>query len=76
MKDLFKIGMKKEIHEEDLYACCRKHKSDKVAKKFEMLWEKELSRDKPSLIRVTLKVYWYRVIFVGICFAILELGCK
>lgn len=68
--------MKKEIHEEDLYACSKNHRSDRVAKKFEMLWEKELSRDKPSLISVTLRVYWYRVIIVGFCYAILEMACK
>lgn len=68
--------MKKEIHEEDLYACSRKHRSDKVARKFEMLWKKELSRDKPSLISVTLKVYWYRVMIVGFFYSVLEMACK
>lgn len=59
LKDLFKIGLKKEILEDDLYKVCRDHNSKKVSRRFEMLWEEEMLKQRPSLIRVTLKVYWY-----------------
>lgn len=76
LKDLFKIGLSKEINEEDLYKCSSAHTSAKVSRRFEMLWEREMAKEKPSLIKVTLKVYWYNVMIVGLFFSIVSIACK
>lgn len=76
LTDLFKIGLSKEISEDDLYKCSRQHSSDKVSKRFEMLWDEEMTKQDPSLIRVTLKVYWYNVMIVGFFFSSVSIACK
>lgn len=76
LKDLLKMGMSKQISEDDLYECSRQHKSEKVTKKFEMLWSKEMTKEFPSLMRITLAEYWYRVIIVGFFFGTFEMVCK
>lgn len=76
LKGLLKIGLSKEITEDDLYACSNQQTSEKVARKFELLWWNEMTKEKPSLIKVTLKVYWYRVMIVGFFFAMFEMACK
>ena len=76
LKDLFKIGLKRQIIEDDISECSKKHTSDKVTRHFEMLWEEEMLKSKPSLIRVATKVFWLKVIIVGFFFAIFETFCK
>lgn len=76
LKDLFKMGLSKELQEEDIYVCSKNQKSSKVAKNFELLWAEELKKDKPSLIKVTLSVFWYNVMTVGFLFSIVDMACK
>lgn len=76
LKDLFKIGLSRQVKEDDMYTCVKRQKSENVSQKFQMLWEEELTKPKPSLMRVIMKIYGYKVIFVGILFSIIELPCK
>lgn len=76
LKDLFKVGLKRQIVEEDIYECNENHTSDSATKKFEMLWEDEQNKENPSLVRVALKTFWLRVFFVGIFYATFETCCK
>ena len=76
LKDLFKIGLKRQIVEEDIYECYQEHSSDEVTRNFEMLWEEEQTKPKPSLVRVATKTFWLRVIIVGIFFGTFESCCK
>jgi ATP-binding cassette subfamily C (CFTR/MRP) protein 4 len=62
--------------EEDIYESCRKHASDKVTRRFEMLWQDEMQKPQPSLIRVATKVFWLRVIIVGAIYGVFEAACK
>jgi hypothetical protein len=70
------VGLKRQIVEEDVYECCEKHSSDRVTMRFEMLWEEEQLKPKPSLVRVALKTFWLRVIIVGFFYAVFETACK
>lgn len=76
LRDLFKIGLAKEINEDDLYKVSNNHDSRKVSKKFEMLWEKETLKESPSLVKVTLKCFWYKVMVVGFFFSVFDAACK
>jgi hypothetical protein len=70
------VGLKRQIVEEDVYECSEKHSSDRVTMHFEMLWEEEQLKPKPSLVRVALKTFWLRVIIVGFFYAVFETACK
>lgn len=76
LRDLFKVGLKRQIIEEDIYECSPKYSSDEVTKRFEMLWEDEQLKPQPSLIKVALKTFWMPVIVVGFFFAVFETCCK
>lgn len=78
LRDLFKIGLRRQIVDEDIYECYDEHSSDKVTSPVEKLWEDEQSQTKrkPSLIRVALKAFWFRVIVVGFFYATFETCCK
>lgn len=62
--------------ENDIYACVKSQKSEIIAKRFQLLWEHELTKAKPSLYKVILSVYGYNVILVGVLFSVIELPCK
>jgi hypothetical protein len=59
-----------------MYDCVSEQKSENISRKFEKLWSEELLKSKPSLSRVILKVYIYKVIVVGILFSMVELPCQ
>jgi hypothetical protein len=59
-----------------MYTCVERQKSENVSKRFQLLWDEELKKLKPSLASVMLKVYVFKVIAVGILFSMVELPCQ
>lgn len=51
IKDLYKAGLKRPITEDDVYETLETHKSVEIADKFAALWQKELERKDPSVLR-------------------------
>lgn len=74
--DIFKIGLNRQVKEEDMYECVRSQKSEVISANFQLLWELEMSKAKPSLLKVIMKIYGAKVILVGALFSIIELPCK
>lgn len=69
---MFAIGMKRAIQADDIYAVKKDMRSDLNTEEFAKLWALECKRKKPSLFRVMLKMYLYKMFFVGFLLAILQ----
>lgn len=76
LRDLFKIGLSRQVTDDDMYACVKHQKSENISLRFQLLWDHELTKEKPSLMRVIMKIYGFKVILVGILFSLVELPCK
>ncbi|CRL07776.1 CLUMA_CG020730, isoform A [Clunio marinus] len=76
LRDLFKIGLSRQVIEDDMYPCVNNQKSEYVSKRFELLWNEELNKAKPSLFNIIMKMYGYKTIIVGFLFSAVELPCS
>lgn len=72
LKNTFKTGMKRPIEEDEIYEVTNSLRSDKNTREFAELWNEELKKPKPSIIRVIMKLHGFRLIFWGIVFSVLE----
>lgn len=73
---MFMIGWKREIEEDDIYAVKENMRSDSNTEGFAKLWELELKKKKPSLLRILVKMYLYKVVPIGFLYAICETMIK
>lgn len=69
---MFMIGLKRAIEEEDVYAVTNDMRSEKHTNGFVKLWDEEIKKKNPSIFRVMLKLYGYKVLPVGILFSVGE----
>lgn len=51
IRDLYRTGLKRPITEDDIYEPLEDHESVKIADKFAELWQNELKRKNPSVLR-------------------------
>ncbi|KAH8366457.1 hypothetical protein KR084_009619 [Drosophila pseudotakahashii] len=78
---LFK-GRKKTLEPTDLYTTLRGHKADTLGNKFFETWQAEVKscRDKPkkepSILKVIIKVFGWKLLVSGILCGVLELGTR
>lgn len=66
LKDLFAIGLKRSIEEDDIYEVLDGMRSDKITKKFVKSWDEELQKESPSILRVIYKLYGFKVLSLAI----------
>lgn len=69
---MFSIGLKRSIEEEDIYAVTNDMRSDTNTEQFARLWEEEVKKKKPSIFRVMFKLHLYKLLPLGILYAIGE----
>ncbi|XP_037050747.1 multidrug resistance-associated protein 4-like isoform X2 [Bradysia coprophila] len=72
LKPLFIIGLKRAIEEDDIFAITNSMRSDQNTRKFAKLWELELKKKNPSMIRVMLRANGYKVHIIGILCSLIE----
>lgn len=72
LKGLFKMGMKATITEQDIYNNLDEHNSKPISDMFSSLWEDELKRNSPSVLRMFYRAYGFGVISIGLLFSINE----
>lgn len=68
--------MKRPIEESDVYALSTSFESKVISNKFSKLWDDELQRQKPSMIRLFLRYCGCPVFFVGQLYANTETIAK
>lgn len=72
MWKLFRTGLKRPITEGDVYETLKVHEADVIANKFTVLWDQELKKKDPSVLRMFYKAYGFPVLSVGLLFSITE----
>lgn len=65
MKDIFKLGLKRPIKEGDIYATLKQHKSAIIVAQYQREWDRELKSKKPNFLWCILRMYWFRIVFIG-----------
>lgn len=73
---MLKIGLGRGIDEDDVYAVTNSMRSVQNTEKFAKLWQLELKKKQPSILRVILKVHGLAIYGVGILFSIGEVTAK
>lgn len=73
---MFLIGWKRAIEEDDMYAVKDNMRSDSNTEGFAKLWELECKKKNPSLLRIMVKMYLYKVLPIGFLFAVGETLAK
>lgn len=72
MLDIFKLGLKRPIEENDIYEALPEHQSSKLSEKFTKLWDDELKRSKPSVLRLLLRGFGWHCIGGGLLYCVAE----
>lgn len=76
LKPLFVTGLKRSIEEDDICAVRNSMRCEQNTETYAKLWKVELTKSKPSILRVMLKVHVYKVIAVGILFTLIQVATK
>lgn len=72
LRRLYSIGFKGSIEEDDLYDVTKSMRSEQNTKRFEQLWNEELTKQNPSILRVMLKSGGIKVLIIGFLFSIAD----
>lgn len=65
--------MKRSIEEDDIYAVKNSMRSDQITEALNKLWQLELKKKHPSIIRAILKVSGLKMLIISILHSIGEL---
>ncbi|XP_018785664.1 PREDICTED: probable multidrug resistance-associated protein lethal(2)03659 [Bactrocera latifrons] len=76
MRDIFRLGLKGPLREEDLYQNRQSLDSERLTDKFSKLWEEERLHKKPSILRVIGRAYGSVFLPLGVLYSITESICK
>lgn len=72
LKDLFALGLKRPIEQEDIYKSLKSHGSKRLTDKCTELWEKELTKKSPSLLYVFWQVYAAKLLILSFFFIAID----
>lgn len=76
MRDIFRLGLKGPLREEDFYQNLQSLDSELLTDKFSKLWEDERLRKKPSILRVIGRAYGSVFLPLGVLYSLTESICK
>lgn len=76
LKDLFKLGLKKPIEQEDLYETAVDHRSKPLRKMFNRYWKDELKKPSPSLLKCFIKAFGVKLVVYGILYNVTDTCAK
>lgn len=69
---MFKTGLSREIEDNDIYAVTNSLRSDRNTEEFAKLWNSELEKEKPSLMRVILRTHGVKIFTTELLYSISE----
>ncbi|XP_059612038.1 ATP-binding cassette sub-family C member 4-like isoform X2 [Phlebotomus argentipes] len=72
LKSLFKLGLKRPIDEDDIYATLKNHKSSLLEEQFTRLWSDEQKNKHPRFLTVILKCFGAKIFGFGIIYTSLD----
>lgn len=73
---MFKIGMRRPIEEDDICNVLNSMRSDENTTEFNKLWQQEIKKPDPSIMRVMIKIRVLKVLVLGLLFSIGETLAK
>lgn len=73
---IFRTGINRSIEESDIYEIPDKHKSQILSDEYSKLWDDELKRRKPSIIRLFMRIIGYKIIVLGFFCSNIETAVK
>ncbi|XP_031639083.1 multidrug resistance-associated protein 4-like [Contarinia nasturtii] len=76
LNPMLSIGMSRTIESEDIYEVTNSLQSDRNTETFAKLWELELQKRNPSILRVMLKVHGFKVFTLGVLYCLGEILAK
>lgn len=76
LKNIFKLGNKGIIPLEEIYKPKSNLESKQITDSFIELWEEELTKKNPTVLRIIFKNYGCQYLFRGWSYSILEIGMK
>ncbi|XP_055326166.1 ATP-binding cassette sub-family C member 4-like, partial [Sitodiplosis mosellana] len=76
LKPMFAIGMNRPIVEDDIYAVTNSMRSDQNTEQFAKLWESEVMKKNPSILRVMFKIHGCKIFTFGLLYTIRETLAK
>lgn len=69
---MFKLGLSRTIEGDDIYAVTKSMRSDQNTEKFANLWQLELKKNNPSILRVIVKVLGLEYFIFSLLFLVTE----
>ncbi|GAB0093527.1 probable multidrug resistance-associated protein lethal(2)03659 [Sergentomyia squamirostris] len=76
LKQLYKMGMKRPIEDEDVYETLPEHRCENLSNKFTKWWEEELKNKSPSLVRMIARAYGRNILIFGLLCSLTESGLR
>lgn len=76
LKPIFTIGLSRSIEEDDVYAVTNSMQSERNTEAFDKLWQLELEKKNPSILRVMFKLHGPKVLTCGLLYSIGETLAK
>lgn len=72
MKPLFSRGLKRSLVDDDIYEVLHGMRSDLNTENYAKVWDEELKKPNPSMLRVIFKLHGLKVVIIGFLFSIAE----
>lgn len=76
LNPLFKIGWNRAIEEDDIYDVTCGMRSEQCTDEYAKLWDFELKKPNPNIVRVIFRVHGYKSLAIGLLFAICDTFVK
>lgn len=71
-RDIYRVGLKRPITDEDVYETLNHHESERIASRFSKLWDQEMKSKNPSTLRMFFNAYGWPVLIYGLLFSVCE----
>jgi ATP-binding cassette, subfamily C (CFTR/MRP), member 4 len=72
LRSLYRLGLTRTITEDDVYETLKEHQSERISAKFIRLWNDELSRKDPSVLRMFYNAYGFWTLIFAVVFSVIE----
>lgn len=72
MKPLFSTGLKRSLVDDDIFEVPNGMRSDLNTENFAKVWDEEMKKPNPSMLRVIFKLHGLKVVIIGFLFSVAE----
>lgn len=73
---MLKLGLERPIEEDDIYNVTDTMRSSTNTETLTKLWDIELQKKQPSVLRIIMKAYGFKALIVSLLYSIGSILCK